>query len=247
MSALLRPVRDLFWPASCAACGAPGQLLCPACAVAVAALGGLRSHRPSPRPPGFPPTLTWGTYAGALRHLVVAYKDSDRTDLTPVLATLLSEVVDVALQQVDAALLVPIPSAAGARRRRGREPITDLILGMRLTRPAPTAPVLRVVREVRDQAGLDHRARAANLAGSFGLAPGLQLLVAGRDVVVIDDVVTTGATLTEAARVLSAQGAVRSVRAAVLCATPRRVSVVDPGSGSARSSGIKAAASLAGP
>lgn len=222
MHALIRSVRDLFWPAACAGCTRPGQLLCAGCAAEVAALGALRRHRPTPCPDGFPPTEVWGSYSGALKRLVLAYKDAGRADLTDLLARLVEEVVDDVSGPLSAPLLVPVPSSAAARRQRGREPVTDLVRGMRLARSVSVAPVLRVRRAVRDQAGLDHRARAANLAGSFTVVPGGPDLLAGRDIVVVDDVVTTGATLTEAARALRHEGAAGSVRAAVLCATERR-------------------------
>jgi predicted amidophosphoribosyltransferase len=229
---LIRPLRDLVWPAACASCGAAGRVLCPSCAVDVAGREALRPHSPTPTPPGFPPTLTWGDYAGALRRIVVAHKDEDRTDVGPVLSALLGEVVEAALADLadrpdsDAVpVLVPMPSSPASRRLRGREPLLDLTRAIRTGRPVRIAPVLRIVRRVRDQAGLDHRERRANLAGSMALAPGAESVLAGADVVLVDDVVTTGATLAEARRALhtGGTGGPRSVRATVICATARRM------------------------
>lgn len=221
----LRPLRDLVWPAACAACGVPGRVLCPRCAVDVAELADLRRHSPTPPPPGFPPTLTWGGYAGALRRIVVAHKDENRTDVEPVLAALLGEVVEAVVDGLDDPVLVPMPSSSASRRARGREPLLEITRRIRTSRQLRIAPVLRVVRRVRDQAGLDHRERRANLAGSMSLARGAESVLAGVDVVLVDDVVTTGATLAEARRALHAGGIVhpRSVRAAVICATARRM------------------------
>ena len=200
-------------------------MLCPACALDVDAQRELRRHRPTPAPAGFPPTLTWGAYSGALRRIVVAHKDEDRTDIERVLAALLAEVVDAAVEDLSSPILVPVPSSPASRRVRGREPLLDLVRRMELSRPVRLAPVLRVGRRVRDQAGLDHRERRANLAGSMALHPGVHRVVAGADVVLVDDVVTTGATLTEARRALhtDASAAPRSVQAAVICATARRM------------------------
>ena len=222
----LRPLRDLVWPAACAACGVAGRVLCPQCALDVAEQADLRWHSPTPPPPGFPPTLTWGGYAGALRRVVVAHKDQDRTDVEPVLAVLLGEVVDAVLDGLEDPVLVPMPSSPASRRSRGREPLLDITRRIRTTRPVRIAPVLRIVRRVRDQAGLDHRERRANLAGSMGLHRGARSVLAGADVVLVDDVVTTGATLAEASRALHTDSRAdpRSVRAGVICATARRMS-----------------------
>jgi predicted amidophosphoribosyltransferase len=221
----LRPLRDLVWPASCASCGVAGRVLCPRCALDVLAQADLRPHEPTPPPHGFPPTVTWGGYGGALRRLVVAHKDEDRTDVTDVLAALLGEVVEAVVEELEDPVLVPMPSSPASRRARGREPLLDIARGIRTGRRVRIAPVLRIVRRVRDQAGLDHVQRRANLAGSMALVPGAERVLAGADVVLVDDVVTTGATLAEAGRALHAVGVpgVRSVRAVVMCATARRM------------------------
>ncbi|MGL5862887.1 MAG: ComF family protein, partial [Phycicoccus sp.] len=83
------------------------------------------------------------------------------------------------------------------------------------------AAVLRHTRRVADQAGLGRADRAANLAGALAVAPRKRRLVTGAVCLVVDDVVTTGATLTEAARALGAAGA-RHVVGAAAAATPRR-------------------------
>ncbi|MFN2318669.1 MAG: ComF family protein [Dermatophilaceae bacterium] len=221
----LRLLRDLVWPASCAACGAPGQALCAVCAIDIAGTGHLRAHSPTPPPPGFPPTLTWGSYEGALRRLVVAHKDEDRSDACSVLAELLADVVEAAIESLATPVLVPIPSSPASRRARGREPLLDLTRAMHLSATVPLLPVLRVVKRVRDQAGLGQDERRDNLDGSMAVVPGSESLLSGHDVLLLDDVVTTGFTLAEAARALrsGAPEPVRSVRAAVICATQRRM------------------------
>ncbi|MEW2289687.1 ComF family protein [Streptomyces sp. NPDC047841] len=104
-------------------------------------------------------------------------------------------------------VLVPVPSARWAVRARGHDPVRRMALAAagelrRTGTPARVAAVLRQRRPVADQAGLDARRRLENLAGALEVSPGGgRLLGAGR-VVLVDDLMTTGASLAEAARAL---------------------------------------------
>ncbi|MFE9899948.1 ComF family protein [Streptomyces achromogenes] len=105
-------------------------------------------------------------------------------------------------------LLVPVPSARWAVRARGHDPVRRMALAAarelrRTGTPARVAAVLRQRRAVADQTGLDAPGRLANLAGALEVtAGGGRLLVDGRRVVLVDDLMTTGASLAEAARAL---------------------------------------------
>jgi predicted amidophosphoribosyltransferase len=107
---------------------------------------------------------------------------------------------------------VPIPTSGAAFRRRGYR-VVELVAaraGLRVVR------LLRHTRRTADQRGLDHARRRDNVAGSLRARD-----AAGLRVLVLDDVVTTGATLAEAARALRASGA-EVVGAVTIAATPRR-------------------------
>lgn len=115
-------------------------------------------------------------------------------------------------------VLVPVPSAGAAVRARGHDPV------LRLARAAAgvlraqglvarSAPVLRLRGAVRDQAGLDAAERFANLSGALEVRPRCEVLLRpatrtgrseGTVLVLVDDLMTTGATITEAARALRA-------------------------------------------
>jgi predicted amidophosphoribosyltransferase len=122
-----------------------------------------------------------------------------------------------------------VPSGAAALRARGRDHVRELtvraVAELRAAGvPAAEARLLRRSGRAEDSAGLSAAQRRANLAGTFVLRPGPRELPAGAVLVVVDDVVTSGATLTEAAAVLApaAGPAGPPVLAAVVAATPRR-------------------------
>lgn len=109
-------------------------------------------------------------------------------------------------------LLVPVPSARRAVRARGHDPARRIALAAagelrRAGMPARVVAVLRQRRRVADQSGLNSRQRLDNLAGALTVVPGGGRLLAEGLVVLVDDLMTTGASLTEAAR------AVREARA----------------------------------
>jgi predicted amidophosphoribosyltransferase len=99
--------------------------------------------------------------------------------------------------------LVPIPSSPSARRKRGRSFIVDITSTIGRQLGIPVSDSLEMARKVVDQTGLDSTARAKNMQGAFALKRGT---FPRGDLILIDDVVTTGATLVEAARVLRLQG-----------------------------------------
>lgn len=221
-------VLDLLLPASCASCRRPGAApLCQPCVRAWDAVVWARPRvvAPDPCPAGLPPTVAAAPYDGVLRLALTAYKDEGRRDLAPLLGTLLAG--PVGALAAAGVTLVPVPSSRASRRRRGDAPLGTLVRSALRVVPAPVAAgvqvvdALRVTRAVADQAGLGHAATATNTQGAFAVRPRASRLLLGRDVVLVDDVVTTGATLVEAARAL-AQAGCRPAAAAVVAATARR-------------------------
>ncbi len=220
---------DLVLPRTCAGCGLPGHLLCRLCASLLA-----RPRLATPRrvPWGFPPAVAAGAYAGPVRPAVIAFKERGRAELARPLGTALALAVAAVGRAVPERwgplLLVPVPSSRAALRTRGRDHVRELtreaVAELRAAGlPAAEARLLRRRGRVRDSAALGVAQRRANLAGTFLLDPGRPHPGPGTLVVLVDDVVTSGATLTEAAAVLT--GAVPPgsppVLAAVVAATPR--------------------------
>lgn len=229
MAGFAAALADLVLPRTCAGCGLPGAMLCRRCGALLA-----RPHLATPRrfPEGFPPTVAAGAYAGQVRPAVIAFKERGRSELAGPLGAALALAVAGVVSGVSdrgegPVLLVPVPSSPAALRTRGRDHVRELstraVTELRAAGVAAAeARLLRRRGRLRDSAGLSADQRRANLAGTFA--------VAGRPppgalVVVVDDVVTSGATLTEAAAVLTAHGSAEGplVLAAVVAATPRAI------------------------
>jgi predicted amidophosphoribosyltransferase len=206
-AALASSFRDAltFWlPVSCAGCGIVDADLCSTCRDALTA-------RPIHRliGPGMAVTSAL-VFEGVAARVIRALKEEGRTSLGHALAPAFDEVLRLAVP--DGALVTTVPGTRAAFRRRGFRPLDVLLrrAGWRHRR------LLRVARATDDQRGLGRRARRENVGGAFVSRP-----VPGGVVVVVDDVVTTGATLVEAARALRAAGA-DEVVAVALAHTPRR-------------------------
>lgn len=213
---------DLVLPAECEGCGRPRAVLCLRCR---AALHGNepRRVRPEPERAGLPPVYAAAPYEGVVRATLLAHKERGALTLAGPLGAALAGAVlagpagaaRVGPGEIGAGggtapvLLVPVPSSRRAVRARGHDPTRRIALAAagRLRgagTAARVAAVLRQRRAVADQAGLTSRQRLANLDGALEVAAGSARLLAGGQVVLVDDLMTTGASLTEAARAVRA-------------------------------------------
>lgn len=190
----------------CAGCDSPGTLLCDQCAPALMAAPMRRQT-----PEGLPVVAALA-YEGVAARCIRRLKEDGETLLARPLGAALSVALACALpEDARSALIVPVPTGRAALRRRGYR--VPEVLIRRAGRPVHR--LLSTVRVTADQRGLNIDERGRNVSGSMRARHARD----AEEVVVIDDVVTTGATLDEAARALTAAGF--RVRAAVaLAATP---------------------------
>ena len=159
-----------------------------------------------------------GRYEGVLRELIHAFKYEGRRSLAQPLGALLRERSVHALS--DAACVVPVPLFPWKRLRRGFNQAADLATRLDL----PVVHALWRVRLTASQTGLSAAQRRRNVCGAFRLSPFLSprtrdRFIDGRTVALVDDVMTTGATLDACADVLVKAG-VREVRVLTLARAP---------------------------
>ncbi len=237
LRAVVRTAADLVAPVCCAGCADPGAWLCPSCASGLDGPG--RLVEPQPRPPGLPAVAAVAAYEGAVRSLLLAHKERGVLRLArPLGAAVAASVRSLPAGSSPAArpplVLVPVPSSRASVRDRGHDPTARLAVAAADVLGLPVRRGLRQARRVRDQAGLTASERAANLSGALVVRPGR--LPPGTAVVLIDDVLTTGASLSEAARAVRAAGC-PVLGAAVVAATRRTSLAVRVGPGLASGPG----------
>ena len=210
VSTALADAWALVAPVDCAGCGAHDRALCSSCAVALQS----RPLRATLEVDGSSlPLVAALPYAGVARRALLAFKHEGRTELAKPLAPVLLAAVTAAWLGSGAELLVPVPGSRAAAARRGFGPVALIArrAGLAVTH------ALRPVADGPEQKALRLEQRLATDAGRWRASS----RVSGRRVVLVDDVVTSGATLRAATRALRAAGA-EVAGCAAIAATLRR-------------------------
>lgn len=189
--------------AQCAGCDEPEKLLCDTCR------GELRPAPIDLRTPGGLRVRAALSFDGVRARCIRRLKDEGETLLARPLGAALAAALPDAL--VGGPSLVPVPTSGRSMRRRGYR-VPELLIRAASERPLRA---LSTAHGRRDQRGLDAIGRAANVRGSMRARSHGE----GLEVIVVDDVMTTGVTLDEAARRLERAG-YRVASAIVLAATP---------------------------
>ncbi|MCP1336149.1 ComF family protein [Futiania mangrovi] len=228
LAAAARGLLDLALPPVCAACGtvvSDPHALCPACwgqvrfitdpmcaacglpfeveAAAAELCAGCMAE-----PPRIAVLRAAVHYADPARKVLLAFKHGDRLEHAPLLARWLMAGGGTALDGADLIVPVPLHWRRLVRRRYNQAALLARALG-RATGLPVEVDVLRRMRATPMQRGQSRSGRRRNVAGAFAVPPRARPRVAGRTVLLIDDVATTGATLEACARALLKGGAAR--------------------------------------
>ncbi|ANH05820.1 ComF family protein [Shinella sp. HZN7] len=217
---------DLVYPPACAGCGVllgSRAGLCPRCWSKLAlierpyceVLGTPFSHDLGPgilsadaiaNPPPFDRLRSVALYDDFARVLVHSLKYRDRTDLAPMMAGWMLRAGDGTVEAADAIVPVPLHRFRLLWRKFNQSSELARALGGLSGRPVLVDAVRRTKR-TRRQIGLGPRAREENVRGAFTVTPEGREALFGRRVVLVDDVYTTGATVSAVTRALKRAGA----------------------------------------
>lgn len=190
-----------------------GHPLCPGCGVMFK--GGVGEDHLCGRcieaPPPFHMARAAFVYDRSLVDVIHCFKYKGKTQLARPLGVLLFEAFERYWDRAPVDVVLPVPLHRRRLRERGFNQALLLVRRWPLRPGMPKVPVdtdvLRRARATAPQAGLGRRGRAANIAGAFALRHPER--IAGRHVLLVDDVITTGATAGECARLLLDNGAAR--------------------------------------
>jgi predicted amidophosphoribosyltransferase len=205
-----REIAGLVLPVDCAGCGRPRTELCERCRGLLGGASSVWRVRPAVEPAGLPPVYAAGRYGDEVRAVLLAHKERGALGLARPLGSALAAAVGP-LGVAGTVLLVPVPSARRAVARRGHDATARMARAAaavlrRQGTPARAVTVLRQRRVVADQAGLDAAGRLENLSGAVEAVSGSAGLLAAAPVVLVDDLMTTGTSLSVAARAVSVAG-----------------------------------------
>ena len=184
-----RSLVDLAVGKRCLQCSTPGLVWCESCLA--------ESADPQVRwTPQGTRVFAAAHYEGSVRQAIVAHKEHGHLSLVAPLARLLVS----AMGRPDDPLIAPVPSQRTAVRRRGHDHSRRLARAAARICGGTTVSPLRWVRKVDDQSALDVQSRRVNVLQGMAAAPA----TSGRGIWLVDDIVTTGATVDEAIRALTA-------------------------------------------
>lgn len=223
--AVLRTALDIALPPLCPACREPveGQALCPACWSKLSfitrpyceRLGipfvydpgpGILSMEAIADPPAYQRARAAVRFDEISRALVHALKYSDRLDLAPMMGRWISHAGRELLAEADALVPVPLHWRRLWTRRFNQSAMLAAAISAQSGVPIATG-VLKRVKPTAQQVGLSRTERAANVQGAFRVPPEARGAVAGRRLVLVDDVLTSGAKVEGCARALLRAGA----------------------------------------
>ena len=204
---------ELIFPKRCLGCSALGLEICSHCRK----YWHPRIVRTYSRQHPYFPIYSAIPYSPVAGKVLLAAKESGKSAADLLLTDALIFALTYCLDETRDVFLVPIPSRKKVARMRGRQFISVIATEAAEFTSTPIEQLLTHTRKVKDQSALDAKARSINLDGAL-----TSLRFVSGNAVIIDDLVTTGATLHEAARALRAAGIAVAAAVTACVAEPLR-------------------------
>jgi ComF family protein len=161
------------------------------------------------------------TYSPIAKNILLAAKEQGVKSADQLVRNAVSVSIHELFKKYPSCALVPIPSSASSNRRRGRDFINEIAISVARDLGVAVLPLLEHQRKIRDQSKLNVSNRHQNLAMALSIKPQFRGNYSGERVVILDDLVTTGATIGEANRALT-RGGFKVQAAATACVALRR-------------------------
>jgi predicted amidophosphoribosyltransferase len=161
------------------------------------------------------------SYSPVAKNILLAAKEQSIKSADQLVHIALRASLQELFQKHSSCALVPIPSGRSSNRRRGRDFICEMAISVAKDFGVAVLPLLEHRRVIRDQSNLNIAGRRENLAMALSIKPEFHGIYSGESVVILDDLVTTGATINEANRALT-RGGFKVQAAATACVALRR-------------------------
>lgn len=209
----LKSLQELLFPIRCIGCSQLGIEICTFCR---------KSWHPhifrskTHMQPSIP-IYSAVAYSPLASKVILAAKENGILQAELLIVSAIGHALEFCIRESGYGFLVPIPSRKSAVRLRGRQFIYDIAKRISAETTIPTYEILSHSRVIRDQSALDAKDRVINMSGALTASR----FIGGR-AILIDDLVTTGTTLGEAARALRAQGITVSAAVTACAAEPLR-------------------------
>ena len=211
---LISDLKHLLFPTRCFGCRALGYSICSICRklwnphLYLSSIVNLAVFSAIP-------------YSPVAKNILLAAKEQSIKSADELIRSAMRESLQGVFQKYPHCALVPIPSGLASNRRRGRDFINEMAFLVAKDMGVAVLPLLEQRRVVRDQSKLNISNRRENLAMAFSIKPQLRGNYSSESVVILDDLVTTGATINEANRALTKAG-LKVQAAATACVALRR-------------------------
>lgn len=160
-------------------------------------------------------------YSPIAKNILLAAKEQSVKSADQLVLAALKVSIHELFRKQSSCALVPIPSRPTSNRRRGRDFLNEMAISVAKDYGVAVLPLLEQQRNIRDQSKLDLSSRHQNLAMALSIKPQFRGNYSGENVVILDDLVTTGATINEANRALT-KGGFKVQAAATACVALRR-------------------------